>query len=87
MDKIVVDPHNGTKGHIVSVDIDAEFVILNLGLNQGVKADDVLSVYRGDDYLGDIKATRVQDEMSAADIIPPLSSQEVRKNDTVVLKP
>ena len=65
----------------------AEFIVFNLGLKQGVKSDDLLSVYRGDEYLGDVKATRVQDEMSAADIIPPLSPQEVRKNDTVVLKP
>ena len=87
LDKIVVNPQNGTQGHVLSVDTDAEFVVFNLGLKQGVKPDDMLSVYRGDDYLGDIKATRVQDEMSAADIIPPLSPMEVRKNDTVVLKP
>lgn len=85
--KIVVNPQNGTKGHVLSVDIDAEFVVFNLGTKQGLKPNDVLSVYRGDEYLGDVKATRVQDEMSAADIIPPLSSREVRKNDTVVLKP
>jgi hypothetical protein len=87
LDKIVVNPQNGTKGHILTVDKDAEFVVFNLGANQGVKSDDTLSVYRGDQYLGDVKATRVQDEMSAADIIPPLSPEEVRKNDTVVLKP
>jgi hypothetical protein len=87
LDKIVVNPQDGTKGHILSVDTDAAFVVFNLGLTQGVKPDDMLSVYRGDDYLGDIKATRVQDEMSAADIIPPLSPMEIRKNDTVVLKP
>jgi len=87
LDKIVVSPENGTKGHVLSVDTDAEFIVFNLGLKQGVKPDDVLSLYRGDEYLGDVKATRVQDEMSAADIIPPLSSREIRKNDTVVLKP
>jgi hypothetical protein len=87
LDKIVVNSQDGTKGGILSVDTDAEFVIFNLGLKQGVKPDDVLSVYREGKYLGDIKATRVQDEMSAADIIPPLSSSEIRKNDTVILKP
>ncbi len=87
LDKIVVNPQDGTKGHVLSIDIDADFVIINLGLKQGVKPDDMLSIYRGDEYLGDVKATRVQDEMSAADIIPPLSSRELRKNDTVVLKP
>ena len=87
LDKIVVNPQNGTQGYILTVDTDAEFVVFNLGLKQGLKPDDLLSVYRGDKYLGDIKSTRVQDEISAADIIPPLSIKDVRKNDTVVLKP
>jgi len=87
LDKIVVNSQDGTKGGILSVDTDAAFVIFNLGAKQGIKPDDVLSVYREGKYLGDIKATRVQDEMSAADIIPPLSSKGISKNDTVVLKP
>jgi vacuolar-type H+-ATPase subunit I/STV1 len=85
--KIVVKPQVGTQGHILAVDTQAEFVIFNLGLKQGITPDDLLSVFRGNDYLGDIKATRVQDEMSAADIVPPLSSKDISKNDTVVLKP
>ncbi len=87
LDKIVVNPQDSTKGRVLSVDIDAEFVVFNLGLKQGVKPDSLLSIYRAEEYLGDVKATRVQDEMSAADIIPPLSSREIRKNDTVILKP
>ncbi|MDE2028183.1 MAG: hypothetical protein KGK03_05365 [Candidatus Omnitrophica bacterium] len=86
--KIVVGSQNGNvQGKILSVDSDAEFVIFNLGLKQGIRPDDILGVYRDNKYLGDIKAARVQDEMSAADIIPPLVSKDVHKNDTVVLKP
>jgi len=85
--KIIVKPQNGTQGYVLTVDTEADFVICNLGLKQGIKPDDLLSVYRGNNYLGDIKATRVQDEMSAADLVPPLTSKEVQKNDSVVLKP
>jgi len=87
LNKIVVNLQDGTKGYILSVDTNADFVVFNLGSKQGVKPDIVLSVYRGNEYLGDIKAARVEDEMSAADIIPPLSSMKIIKNDTVVLKP
>ena len=87
LDKIVVNAQNGVQGHILSVDTDAEFVIFNLGLKQGIKPDNLFSVLRGNNYLGDIKATRVQDEMSAADIVPPLTAKDIQKNDTVVLKP
>ena len=85
--KIVVKSQDGAQGHILTVDTDAEFVIFNMGLKQGIKPDDLLSVYRGNDYLGDVKVTRARDEISAADIIPPLSSKEIQINDTVVLKP
>ncbi len=87
LDKIVVSPQNSNNGHVLTVDTDAEFVIFNMGLKQGIKPDDELSVYRADQYLGDIKATRVQDDMSAADIIPPLTAKDIHKNDIVVVKP
>ncbi len=86
LDRIVVSPQDGVRGRVLSVDKEAEFLVCNLGHKQGVNAGDMLSVYRGEEYLGDIKATRVQEEMSAADIVPPFSSRKVRKNDIVVLK-
>lgn len=86
LDKIVVVPHEVPEGRVLSIDTDTEFVIINLGDKDGVKAGDVLSVLRGKEYLGDIKVTRVQPEMSAADLIPPLSSKAIRKNDQTVLR-
>ncbi len=86
LDKIVVVPHEVPEGRVLSIDTDTEFVIINLGDKDGVKAGDVLSVSRGNEYLGDIKVTRVQPEMSAADLIPPLSSKAIRKNDQTVLR-
>ena len=71
--KIIVADEN--KGRVLSVDKESDFVICSLGINQGMKSGDILSVYRGDNYLGDVKISRAQDQMSAADFIPPLSSQ------------
>lgn len=87
LDKIVVDPNDGARGRVLSVDKEAEFIVCNLGMKKGVKVGDILSVYRGEEYLGDVKVSRVQEELSAADIIPPFSSRKVRKNDNVVFKP
>lgn len=86
LDKIIVSKSDSSKGRILSVDKETEFVIFDMGSKSGVKQGDVLSVMRGDDYLGDIKVSRVQEEMSAADLIPPFSSRMVRKNDNVVPK-
>ena len=70
----------------MSVDKENDFLIFNLGEKDGVSQGVVMSVYRGSDYLGDVRVSRVQLEMAAADFIPPFSSQKVRKNDQVVLK-
>ncbi len=87
LEKIVVAPAKATpEGRIVMVDGETEFVIVNLGANHGVKEEQVLSVSRGKDQLGEIRVTRVQPEMSAADFIPPLTSRQVRKDDSVVIK-
>ncbi|MBP6342384.1 MAG: hypothetical protein KA403_00445 [Candidatus Omnitrophica bacterium] len=86
LDKIIVSKSDSSKGRILSVDKETEFVIFDMGSKSGVKQGDVLSVMRGDDYLGDIKVSRVQEEMSAADLIPPFSSRMVRKNDNIVPK-
>ena len=86
LDKIVVNKDGSVKGRVLSVDKETEFIIFDMGAKSGIKQGDVLSVLRGADYLGDIKVSRVQDEMSAADLIPPFSSRMVRKNDTVVPK-
>ena len=86
LDKIVVSPSGGTEGKVLTVDQDTQFLIFNLGKKDGITEGSVMSVYRGNEYLGDIKVSRVQPEMSAADFIPPLTSQTVQKDDRVIPK-
>ncbi|MBF0619023.1 MAG: hypothetical protein HQL19_02520 [Candidatus Omnitrophica bacterium] len=86
LDRIVVTPDSAKEGKVLNVDTETEFMIFDLGAKHGIKAGDIMSVYRGKAYLGDIKVSRVQEEMSAADFIPPFSSRKVRKNDQVVPK-
>ena len=73
-------------GRILSVDIETAFVVINLGRKHGLTNGLFMAVYRGNDYLGDIKITRTQEEMAAADLVPPLSGQTLRKNDQVIAK-
>lgn len=79
-------PEEIPEGRVLSVDIETEFVVINLGEKHGVQKGLFLSVYRGNEYLGDIKVTRTQDEMAAADLVPPLSGKMLRKNDQVIAK-
>ena len=73
-------------GRILSVDTETEFVIVSLGKKDGLGVGHILSVFRGANYVGDIKITRLQPEMSAADLIPPFSIKSVQRNDQVKVK-
>ena len=70
----------------MTVDTENQFVIVNLGQKDGIAEGTTLSIFREQEYVGDIKVTRVQPDMSAADFIPPLASQNISKNDRVVRK-
>lgn len=74
------------EGRILSVDIETAFVVVNLGRKHGISNGTFMAVYRGNDYLGDIQITRTQEEMAAADLVPPLSGKTLRKNDQVIAK-
>jgi len=73
-------------GRILSVDTETEFVIVSLGKKDGLDVGNILSVYHNENYVGDIKITRLQSEMSAADLVLPLSIRNVQKNDQVKTK-
>jgi phage shock protein A len=83
---IVVSAADAGQGQVISVDQEAEFVIVNLGERHGAAVDKVLSIYTNDQYVGDVKITRVLPEMSAADFIPPLTSQNVSEGNLVKFK-
>lgn len=86
LDKIVVNPNPNSKGRVISVDSDTDFVIVSLGEKDGIVKGALLSIFRGESYLGDVKVSRVLAEMSAADFVPPFKSQNVKKDDQVVVK-
>ena len=86
LDRIVVSPGSAKQGRVLNVDTETEFLIFDLGSKSGITQGEVMSIYRGKTYLGDVKVSRVQDDMAAADFIPPFSSRKVRKNDQVVPK-
>jgi len=87
LDRIVVSNQTSQKeGRVLTVDTDTHFAIVSLGAQDGLQSGSQLAVYRADKYLGDLQVTQAQDDMSAADFLPPLSSRAVRKDDRVVVK-
>lgn len=64
----VVNPENIGVGKILAVNRDNNFVIVDLGQDAGLKATDMLKVYRGDIDIADIEVIQVRHNISACDI-------------------
>ena len=73
----------GTVGKVVFVNDAWQFVIVDLGANQGAVAGAELMVHRGDQYLGKVRLTAVRENVSVAEIISGKAGQ-IKENDDVL---
>jgi septal ring factor EnvC (AmiA/AmiB activator) len=60
----------GISGKVTFVNTTWNFVVLNVGLSNGVVPNGELIVYRGRNFLGKIKVTSAEDNTAVADILP-----------------
>ena len=77
---------SGFEGNVLVVNKEYNFVVLNLGSKDGVKIGDMFSVFRKNNYLGDVKVEKVHDSMSAAGFVDPQIKDKVSEGDKVTLK-
>jgi cell shape-determining protein MreC len=60
----------GISGKVTFVNTTWNFVVLNVGLSNGVVPNGELIVYRGRNFLGKVKVTSAEDNTAVADILP-----------------
>lgn len=70
-----------TRGNIVSINDENNFVIVDLGERAGMKVGDKLSVYRGPKFIADLEIIQTRNDISAADIRQKASP--IKVGDTV----
>jgi multidrug efflux pump subunit AcrA (membrane-fusion protein) len=73
----------GISGKVTFVNTTWNFVVLNVGLSNGVVPNGELVVYRGKDFLGKVKVTSAEDNTAVADIIPG-SKADIQVGDDVL---
>lgn len=73
------------EGKVMVVNKDYNFAVINLGSKDGVKIDDLFSVYRGDKVIGELKVEKVHESMSAAGFSEDLKNI-INENDVVAQK-
>jgi cell shape-determining protein MreC len=73
----------GVSGKVTFVDRTWNFVVLNVGLSNGVVPNGELIVYRGRTFLGKIRVTKVDPNDSVAEILPDLKG-DIQIGDSVL---
>lgn len=73
----------GISGKVTNVNRAWNFVVLDVGLSNGVVPKGELVVYRGNKFLGKVRVTSVEENTSVADILPN-SKGDIQAGDYVL---
>ena len=73
----------GVSGRVTFVDRTWNFVVLNVGLSNGIVPNGELIVYRGRTFLGKIRVTKVDPNDAVAEILPDLKG-DIQIGDSVL---
>jgi DNA repair exonuclease SbcCD ATPase subunit len=76
-------PTANKEGQVIVVNREYDFIVMNLGKNQGLEIGQQFQVVRGDDVLGWVKVEKVYDELAAAAILPQSQKEQIREGDAV----
>ena len=74
----------GLQGRIVTVNKEHNFVVIDLGKQDGIDIGNKFNVYRGQAFLGSIEVIQARDKIAAADIKDLKEGMDIEINDTVV---
>jgi len=84
LEKIVIKQVSDTLvGKVIKVDKKYAFVVLDLGNRDNLKVVDILSVYRSNKFIGKVRVERLEDDRSAAVILPEWQNAQFREGDEV----
>jgi len=72
------------KGRIVTVNKEHNFVVIDLGKQDGIDIGNKLNVYRGETFLGSVEIIQTRDRIAAANIKDIKEGLSIEINDTVV---
>jgi len=74
----------GTKGRVVAVDPKYDFIVLDIGGNQGLVPDAKMMVNRDGKLVAKVIITRVEPNRAVANIIPEWKQDDIMEGDQVV---
>jgi len=86
LEKIVVKPETGevvAEGQVLVVNKEFDFVVINLGENDGLKVGSKLQVFKDDQLLGTVEVEKIYGNMSASTIMPDAKKDLIKEGCVV----
>jgi myosin heavy subunit len=82
-DVLPVGTLGSSDGQVVVINREYDFIVMNLGKNQGLTVGQEFQIVRDNQVLGRVKVEKVYDELSAAAILPNSQKDSIREGDVV----
>ena len=73
-------------GRVLEVDPTNNVVVISVGKDQGVGLGYSFTVYRADEYIGEIKVEQLQNDLAGATPVAGTLKSEIRKGDNVTTR-
>ena len=73
-------------GRVLEVDPTNNVVVISVGKDQGVGLGYSFTVYRADEYIGEIKVEQLQNDLAGAAPVAGTLKSEIRKGDNVTTR-
>jgi len=86
LDKIVVNYSESTEGQVMTVNKEYNFIVAGLGQRDNIQLGQMLYLYQGDNFIGELKVEKVENAMSVATPVGPDIISVVKEGDTVKTK-
>jgi cell shape-determining protein MreC len=81
--RIIVRPSEPIEGKVIVVESASNIVVTDLGLKDGIKIGDILTVYRGDTFIAKMRVEKSEEDMSAGVVLTEWAKGEIQKEDNV----
>ncbi len=83
LEKIVIKPTPTLTGKVLVVNNEYAFVIIDLGKGNNLNLGDILSIYRGDKFIGRVQIEDIEEDISAATILPEWQDRKFKEDDEI----
>jgi hypothetical protein len=74
----------GTTAKVVYANAEWNFVVIDIGSNEGAQSTAEMIIHRGDSMVGKIRLSAIRDNVSIAEVLPDFQKDTVKEGDDVL---